>query len=171
MTSHYSSLFLFVLVISPITLLSFPGLPHLSPNKAQTMHRAVSANTMSESDTTISLTDRIIRNVKLKFPETSARVVDCFERFSAGEEVDVMLGGGKSDHNRQKANCFVKGLTTKAFHDTSMMNWAVSLENEAAIVQKELESFIQNNSKGQEGRWLGPRFQGQHYGKQHARHV
>lgn len=118
------------------------------------------------AQSSLSLTDRIIRNVKLKFPDTSSRVVDCFERFSAGEEVDIMLGTGESDHNRQKANCFIKGLTTKAFHDTRSMPWAMALENEASIVQEELDNFIRNNKQGQEERWLGPRFQGQHYGNE-----
>ena len=118
-----------------------------------------------------SLAERITTGVRLKFPEPSStvRVIECFERFNRGEMLDVMLGDGVSDHNRQKANCFVTGLTTETFHNVygGKFEWAQRLEENAPVIQEELKKFLQKDSNGDEAessRWLGPRFVGQHYG-------
>lgn len=122
----------------------------------------------------MSLTDRISNAVKHKFPEESVgRVLDCFNRFSVGTELDHMMGDGKDDHNRQRANCYVDGLTTAPFHDVSngKFDWALRLEEKSAIVAEELKTFLKKDSKGrekEEGKWLGPRFTGEHYGKRES---
>ena len=123
----------------------------------------------------LRLADRITNAVSLKFPVASSvsRVVECFRAFNAGEEIDVMLGDQQSDHNRQKSNCFVKGLTTTTFHDVNngKFEWAAKLESNAHIVQEELKQFLlrDNAAKQEDSKWLGPRFVQEnegHYGKE-----
>lgn len=140
-----------------------------------------SSTTAVASPGSLTLTSRILNGVKIKFPDSSKRVVDCFERFSRGEEIDVLMGDGKSAHNRQRANCYVTGLTTLPFHDITngKFQWALDLERDGAMeIAKELNAFLtktsdnnnnnNNNVNGKtsdnESKWLGPRFVGQHYG-------
>jgi len=113
-----------------------------------------------------TLSARIKRAVQIKFPGSTTRVIDCFERFDSGEELDVLYGDGTSSHNRQKANCWVKGLTTIPFHDikNGKFDWALELEKSHKIVEGELEAFLQMESATKTENWSGPRFQGQHYG-------
>ena len=86
------------------------------------------------------ISSRILNGLRKKFPiEQSARVVDCFDRFVQvllllimfnqllcytiifsyieGKDLDVYLGDGKSEHNRQVANCYVEDLSLLPFHD------------------------------------------------------
>lgn len=125
------------------------------------------SNTVLHS-TSMSLTDRIINCLHIKYPHNNDRVLTCFQKFSKGEELDVFLGDSNDQHNRQKANCYVNGLTTKPFHDINngKFPWALELESHSHIVMKELENFLLSQRKkgSEEERWLGPRFQGNHYG-------
>ena len=122
---------------------------------------------MSDNVISMRLADRIMNAVNLKFTDRTAvaRVIDCFDRFNAGEEIDTMLGDGKSDHNRQKSNCYVTGLTTTTFHDLNngKFEWAKQLEADAHIIQDELKQFLNRDALGTEAdsstvKWIGPRF-------------
>jgi hypothetical protein len=119
----------------------------------------------------MSLSNRISKAVQYKFRDAPvSRVTDCFDRFCQGTELDIMRGDGKSDHNRQKANCYVDGLTTATFHDKNngKFPWASKLEESGRIVADELKSFLESEAEkknGQPEKWAGPRFVGEHYGK------
>ena len=58
----------------------------------------------------------------------------------------------------------VKGLTTLSFHDVNngKFQWALDLERNSKIVSEELQAFLAKEAT--DTKWLGPRFQGQHYG-------
>jgi Aspartyl/Asparaginyl beta-hydroxylase len=117
----------------------------------------------------MSLADKITAAVKLKFPEPSVtRVLECFERFNRGEELDVRLGDGNDDHNRQKANCYVTGLSEGPFFDVNngKFRWLEKLQENAHIVQDEVREFLKNERehKIESELWKGPRFVGTHYG-------
>lgn len=105
-----------------------------------------------------SLSNRIIRNIKLMFPSSGSRVLECFEKFTAGEEYDVLFGDKMDPHDRQRCNCYVKGLTTASFHDTSSNNfrWVKALEEESNynVIYDELKAFVLENDE----KWNGPRF-------------
>jgi len=118
-----------------------------------------------ERSAALRLADRLINAVNLKFAAPSddvSRVLDCFERFNAGDELDVLLGdnGSGDGHNRQRANCYVKGLRTCAFHDINngQFEWAKRLEANAHVVQDELQRFLTGGSDQSSSKWLGPRF-------------
>jgi aspartyl/asparaginyl beta-hydroxylase (cupin superfamily) len=128
---------------------------------------------VADNVSSMRLADRIMNAVNQKFKDRTAvaRVIDCFDRFNAGEELDIMLGDGQSDHNRQKANCFVKGLTTATFHDINngKFEWTKRLEENAQIIQDELKQFLNRDASGAEAesstsRWLGPRFVQENFG-------
>ena len=128
------------------------------------------ASSASTAATSLSL--RILNGVKMKFPSKIERVIECFTSFSQGTELDNLLGDGNSAHNRQKANCYVQGLTTQTFHDeknAQKFPWVTKLESNSHIVAKELQEFIKKDKLKQidSSKWLGPRFEiegGGHYG-------
>ena len=132
----------------------------------------LSLDASSTSTASSSLSNRILNGVKLKFPGNNDRVIDCFTKFSQGIEVDRLLGDGSSSHNRQKANCYVEGLTTMAFHDEKnpqKFPWVAKLEASSHVVAQELQEFILKDKlkKEDSSKWLGPRFEiagGGHYG-------
>jgi len=104
------------------------------------------------------LSERIVRNIKVMFPTTSSRVLDCFNKFTLGEEYDVLLGDKSDPHNRQRCNCYVNGLTTSSFHDvdSERFRWAKALEefDNYKTIYDELKAFVLENDE----KWNGPRF-------------
>lgn len=111
---------------------------------------------------------KVIKAIHAKFPDKAkvSRVVECFEAFSKGDEIDTFLADG----SHQTANCFVKGLTARSFHAVDNFPWAKGLEQGAKIVQEELADFLvrTRGDSSTDDVWLGPRFVQAdfgHYGK------
>eukprot|EP01036_Dinobryon_divergens_P030343 gene30343-39572_t len=106
---------------------------------------------MSTADSTGSVSSRILNGLQKKFPPAETfRVIDCFTRFIQGKDFDVVLGDGKSEHNRQVANCYVEGLASKPFYDiySGQFEWGGchgQVRVRAAVVKKTPAS---SSSKG-----------------------
>jgi aspartate beta-hydroxylase len=115
------------------------------------------------------LSHRITTGLVKRFEVNSIdRVLKCFERFNKGEILDINLGNGSSDHNRQVANCWVDGIPPSTFYDTKSdeFKWVANLEKNSDIIAKEFSSFI-NNQITENNLWLGARDSSGHsYGPQ-----
>lgn len=138
------------------------------------------------------LADRIRESVLRKYDVNQvSRVITCWNDFIAGEKLHRYLD---EPENKvlQTADCFVKGLGAKSFHDVSNFPWALGLERNHKVFLEELITYENkrkqvvadltkttitstscstdvilqvNPNSHDEGVWLGPRdTSGSHYG-------
>lgn len=89
-----------------------------------------------------ALSARIVNGLKLKYPVSDiTRVLTCWDRFEKGEKLDRYLDDNKEIY--QQADCFVDGLTSVCFHDTSKWDWAIGLEKHYQEIVGELKAYNQ----------------------------
>ena len=88
-------------------------------------------------------------------------VIDCWDSFSRNERVEKYI-----DDNHevlQQADCYVKGLSAKCFHDpcNGEFPWVEGLEANVETIQRELRTYLKAQGEAKAGQpsasWLGPR--------------
>jgi hypothetical protein len=111
----------------------------------------------------MSLFDRIRSAIIRQQPEDDiGRVVKCWDKFSTGVGVERYLDA-PTNKVLQTADCFVEGLSAMPFHQIDTFPWALSLEEHAAEILKELSHYntqqkaIQRQTLSAESEWLPPR--------------
>ena len=111
----------------------------------------------------MSLIDRIRSAMTRQQPGGEIdRVVKCWDKFATGVGVERFLDP-PNNLVLQTADCFVEGLSAMPFHQTESFPWALSLEEHAAEIWKELSDYnnaqkaIQRKTLSAESEWLPPR--------------
>jgi len=95
-----------------------------------------------------SLSQRIRTSVKAKFPESSSRVLECWDKFEKGDKLHRYIDDKKEV--LQTADCFVDGLRAMCFHDTNHFSWIPGLEaNYKAILTELIEYEYKRRGESQ----------------------
>ena len=153
----------------PIYVVMFLGTVHswsgfvqklLTPGISTSLHSSAKIRKGLAMISESSLSSRIKNGLLLKFPASeSTRVVDCFNRFLYQQDLDHLLGDQKDSHNRQQANCWVKGIEPVPFHDINngKFKWVLQMEKSAHLIRKEFQSYVQAEAAKGSSQWVGAR--------------
>lgn len=115
-------------------------------------------NTMKTQASGTDLSQRILKNLSIKFPTQNIhRVIESFQRFLKGSDEDLnrYISEDINDiHNKQQASCWVSGIDPIPFHDiqTPSYQWIQDLEANSQIVINEFNEYMQISNK--DSKWL-----------------